>query len=178
MTHSYVLHESSICVTWLSHMCDMTHCDSIVSVTWLVHTRGKRLLLSLPSIYAYVCYKPFMRDMTDWCVCRPLFIRVIWLIHTRCKRLLLSLPACTDSYVWHDSFNVWHDSFICVTWLIHMCGVTHSCAWGDSCVCVTWLIHTSSKRLLLSQSWGIDAYVWHDSFICVTLLVWITRSRE
>jgi len=36
---------------------------------------------------------------------------------------------------------VWHDSFICVTWLIHMCGMTHSYVWHDSFTCVTWLIH-------------------------------------
>jgi len=40
-------------------------------------------------------------------------------------------------YVWHDSyelersnmlkhFDVWHDSFMCVTWLTHMCDMTHS----------------------------------------------------
>jgi len=25
--------------------------------------------------------------------------------------------------------HVWHDSFICVTWLIHMCDMTHSYVW-------------------------------------------------
>jgi len=33
---------------------------------------------------------------------------------------------------------VWHDSFICVTWLIHMCDMTHSYVWHDSFICVTW----------------------------------------
>jgi len=35
----------------------------------------------------------------------------------------------------------WHDKFSCITWLIRMSGMTHSC--------VTWIIH-----------------VWHDSFMC------------
>ena len=40
MTHSYVWHDSFICVTWLFHMCDMTcsyvwH-DSLIGMTWLI----------------------------------------------------------------------------------------------------------------------------------------------
>jgi len=31
---------------------------------------------------------------------------------------------------------VWHDAFICVTWRIHMCDVTHSHVWHDSFTCV------------------------------------------
>ena len=40
MTHSYVWHDSFICVTWLIHMCDKTRSyvwhDSFVCVTWLI----------------------------------------------------------------------------------------------------------------------------------------------
>ena len=57
---------------------------------------------------------------------------------------------------------MWHDSFICVTWLIHMCDITHSYVWHDSFICVTWLIHMCDIT---------HAYVWHDSFICVTWLI-------
>jgi len=32
-------------------------------------------------------------------------------------------------------------SSICVTCLIHVCDVAHSCVWRDSFVCVTYLIH-------------------------------------
>jgi len=82
----------------------------------------------------------------------------------------------TLSDVWHDSFirvtwlihmcdvthsYVWHDSFIRVTWPIHMCDMTHSYVWHDSCIRVTWLIHTSDMTL---------SDVWHDSFIRVTLI--------
>ena len=48
----------------------------------------------------------------------------------------------------------WHDAFICVTWLIHMCDMTHLFIWHDSFLCVTWLIH-----------------VWHDTFACATRLI-------
>jgi len=44
--------------------------------------------------------------------------------------------------------HVWNDSFICVTWLIHICDMTHSYVWlthsyvwRDSFIRVTWLIH-------------------------------------
>jgi len=35
-----------------------------------------------------------------------------------------SLPPCIDSVAWRI-YN-WHDSFISLTWLIHMCDLTHS----------------------------------------------------
>jgi len=67
---------------------------------------------------------------------------------------------------------VWHDSFICVTWLIHMCDMTHSYGWHrlihmcnmtdlsvrhDSLIRVTWLVYMCNLT---------DLCVWHDSFIC------------
>jgi len=58
---------------------------------------------------------------------------------------------------------VWHDSFTCVTWLIHMCDMTHSHVWHDSFTCVTWLIHMCDMT---------HAHVWDDSFACVT---WLTN---
>jgi len=44
--------------------------------------------------------------------------------------------------------RMWLDLFICVTWLIHTCDMTHPCVWHDWFVCV-----------------------WHDSFTCVTWLI-------
>ena len=57
--------------------------------------------------------------------------------------------------------------FMCVTWLIHVCDVTHSHEWHDSFIRVTWLIHVCEMT---------HSYVWHDSFICVTWLV--RRARH
>jgi len=71
MTHSYVWHDSFICVTWLVYTCDMTiricgmanlyvwH-DSFICVTWLLH----------------------MFDMTHSYVWHDSFKCVTWLIHT------------------------------------------------------------------------------------------------
>ena len=41
----------------------------------------------------------------------------------------------------HRARQIWsHDAFVCVTWLIGMCDMTHWYVWHDSLVCVTWLI--------------------------------------
>jgi len=98
----HVWHDSFICVTWLIHMCDMTHLyvwhDPFIRVTWLVH----------------------MCDMTHSYVWHDSFIRVTWLIH-----MCDMTDSLTHSHVWHDTFRR-------VTWLIHTCDVTNSCVWHDS----------------------------------------------
>jgi len=48
-------------------------------------------------------------------------------------------------------------SFICVTWLIHMCDMTHSYVW-----------HVIHDNVIHDMT---HSYVWHDSFICVTWLI-------
>ena len=62
------------------------------------------------------------------------------------------------------SFSV---SFVCVTWLIRVCDMTHSCAWHESFVCVTWLIGVCDMT---------HSCVWHDAcvrhIICVCIIVY------
>jgi len=78
--------------------------------------------------------------------------------------------VCIYKYVHLDDFTclvnlrsiVCNDSFICVTWLIHMCDMTHSYVCHDSFMCVQWLIHMCAMT---------HSYVCHDSFICVTWLI-------
>jgi len=107
MTHSYVRHDSFLCVTWLIPMCDMTYSyvwrDSFIFVPWLIHM--------CDMTHSYVCHDSsicvpwlvYICDMTHSYVCHDSFICVTWLIH---------MCDMTHSYVWHDSF-------ICVTWRIH-----------------------------------------------------------
>jgi len=72
----------------------------------------------------------------------------------------------------HASFSIlWQDSFICVTWLMYVCAMTHSYMWHDSFTCVTWLIHACD--LPHSYVWHDYSYVWHDWFICVTWLTYM-----
>ena len=49
-----------------------------------------------------------------------------------------------------------------VTWLIHMCDMTHSHMQHDSLLCATWLIHMCDMT---------HSYVWHDSFTSSTWLI-------
>jgi len=82
------------------------------------------------------------------------------------------------SYVCPAYVYVWHDSFICVTGLIHMCDMTHSCVWHDSFICVTWLIHMRVMcmcDMIHSYVCPVYVYVWHDSFMCVT---WLIRTCD
>jgi len=62
---------------------------------------------------------------------------------------------------------MWHDTFVCVTWLIHMCDMTHSYGWRGSFICVPWRIHTRDMT---------HSYVCHDAFIRVTWLIHMTQS--
>jgi len=92
------------------------------------------------------------------------------------------------------SLCVWHDSFICVTWPILVCDLTHLCvfrflalyvchwvsevtptllfAWRDSFICVTWLILVCDLTRLCDfrfLAWvRLQLCVWRDSFICAT----------
>jgi len=176
MTHSYVRHDSFICATWLIHTCDMTHPhvwhDPFIRMTWLIH----------------IC------DMTRSYVWQYSFIYVTWLIHTY---------DMTHSYVRHDSF-------IRLAWLIHMCNMTRSYVWHDTsraplastisktlrsvlvcvcvcvlvCVCVYWrvcvYVFVCVRVVNLSVSVCLYIYcchlscalfMWHDSFIWVSWLI-------
>jgi len=105
------------------------------------------------------------------CITRGIFFYIIWSVHRQryseiahvvhecvtfiCVTWLIHICDMTHSYVWHDSF-------ICVTWLIHMCDMTYSYVWHDSFICVTCHIHMCDMT---------HSYMWHDSFICVTWLI-------
>jgi len=120
MTLSYVWHDSFICVTWLTHMCDSA---SHICVTWLTH------MCNMTHSYVWLWLTQMWDDARGGSI-------AVWHDSFTC----VWHDSCTC--VWHDSFIcVWHDSLICVTWLTHMwhahvTGLTRSC-----CCCVTWLIH-------------------------------------
>jgi len=136
MTHSYVWHDSFICVwrdifirvTWLIDMCDITPWDA-----------------QHDSCRCVICSDTAMiHHSVSICVTWLIYMCATWLVHF--VTWLSYVCDVTRSYVWHDSFIcVWRDSFICVTWLIYMCvtwlihtcDVTHWNVWHVSLICVT-----------------------------------------
>ena len=217
MTHSYVWHNSFICVTWLirrqlarSELCRsyertvrqtwmshvtihsytsstwficMTHAwhDSLIGVTWLIHTCDmthprSRWQIARHDSFVIVIWLNHMCDMTQswvrrvahWHVWHDPVMCVTWLIYTwamtqSCARRG-SLLCMTRPIHMCDMTNLYgsHDSFICVTWLIHMCDMAHSYVWHDSFICVTWLIHMCDMT---------HSYVWHDTWDLIHLSV-------
>ena len=141
-----------VCETWLIYMRDMTH-----PYVWLIHMydlflRVMKWRMILSSRWLYVRHDSF--------VC------VIWLIHMyglficvmKCRVILSSRWL----YVRHDSFV--RVTWLCVTWLTHICDMTHSY--------VTWLIHMCDMTHSC-VTWLI--HVWHDSLISVT---WLTHMCD
>jgi hypothetical protein len=76
----------------------------------------------------------------------------------RCVAVCCNVLQCFAPSWWLVS----HDSSTRMTWLIHMCDMTHLYVWHDSFVCVAWLTRMCAMTL---------SYVWHDSFKCVTRLI-------
>jgi len=135
MTHSYVWHDSSTCVTmqlraWCCvkgrmHMCYITHsdpwhvscnmCDMTDScVPWLIYMSDMIYSHASHSSFERVASLVYMRDMTQsyaWCD--------LWLID------MCDMP---DSFVWHDIIYICYISLMCDTCFIHTCDV-------DSFVC-------------------------------------------
>jgi len=171
MTHSYVWHDSFICVTWLNHMCDIHMCDTTHSYVW--HD-------------SFICaWLIHMCDMTrsrvrHSYVWHDSFICVTWLIH---------MCDMTHSHVWHDSL-IWHEHtsphwadhqlcdttpFIGVTWLNLMCDMTQT---GTTIIeyttnCVTWRIHMCTwltRECDIHTCEMTHSYMWHDSLMCATWL--------
>jgi len=143
-------YDSFTCVTWLIHMCDMTHSyvwhDSFMCVTWLIH---------MCDMTHSLC------DMTHSCVWHDSFICVTWLIH---------MCDMTHSYVRHDSFTYARlYSFTCVICvcmrdMCYLCGATHACVCHDSFIRVTWRI----CMCCMTHSYvchDLFTYVWHDQLV-------------
>ena len=140
-------HDSFICVTWLIHMCDVTHSykwhGPFIFKTWLLYKWETWLIHTCDMTHSYVWHdsfiqatRPFHVYRHDWFICErhDSFTCVTWLMH---------ISDTTLSCVRHDSFICErHDSFICID-------MTHSYVWHDSSICVTrllymwetWLIH-------------------------------------
>jgi len=84
--------------------------------------------------------------------------------------LLLGHPNRLD-------IHMWHASFIRVTWLIHMCDMTHSHAPPRHlyAICVIHVCHDSFRHVTwIIHMHCLDSHTGHESFICVTWLIQIS----
>jgi len=139
MTHSYVWHDSFICVIRPIHVCDVTR--AVCGVPRL-STR----MLTVVDPFTYVTWLIRMCDMTHSYVWHNSFICIIRPIHVcDVTRAVCGVPKTIDNDVAFidKSFgfdtavseavkvcdmtrsNVWRDSFVRAIWLIHMCDMTH-----------------------------------------------------
>jgi len=92
--HLLVWHDSSICVTWLIHMCDMT---LFICVTWLIHM--------CDMTYSYVWHDSFM--CVTW---HGIFtFNVPWLTysHVICMSHVTRMK-CAMTHIFHSSAKT-HD---------------------------------------------------------------------
>ena len=138
-------HISNSCVTWLIHMHNLwqdpsicTWHDSFIGVTWLIHmcvsVQQVRFDLSMCA-WAWLIH---ICDMTHSYMWHDSFIYVTWLIHI-CDQTPVNVRFSPSGAIWLIYMHMagfihmcdvtrspmWHDSLICVTWLIHMCDMTH-----------------------------------------------------
>ena len=175
-THSYVWHDSFICVTCLIHMRDKTHSyvwhDSCICVTWPIHMCDKP--------YSCVWRGSFTPHTCHWlilhmpCVLpqgypRAAFTSVTWLIHMRDvtrseKKITSKIPARCIPVVSSAAF-------VCLIWLIHVCDMAHSHLWHESFTPVTWLnlrVPYECHVCYLRYTRVLHSHLWHDSFMSVT----------
>ena len=184
MTHPYMRHDSFICVTWLIHMCAVTHtCDTththnqaslmFSSVTWLIHTRDMTHSYEWHDSFIWVTWLIHMCDMTHSCEWHDSFIRVTWLIHMRAVTHMCDMTQLTTRPALGSSSSTNKDVPVCdMTYLYG--DMTHSDMWHDSFIHVTWLIHMCDSipfSVTLSSITSKNLPVSHHAAICVTGLI-------
>jgi len=146
MSPSYVRHDSFIGVKWLIYMYDMTHLH-----VW--HDASARVYSANLSAVHNVKWSPWRIHMcypTHRCVCHDSWTFVTW----RIRASIFCKAKCSTS-------NKAHDSFICVTWLIYMCAMTHPTA----------RVHPATQSALRNVTWSPwlthMCYVTHSCVPCV-----------
>ena len=188
MAHSYVWHDSFICVTSLTRICDEPPHSHVYNMThsygtWLIHmgrmndithsylwraafTRVQHDSRALLRVYRALLSVYVSRTATTWYkhpswVCIGLFIRLFWEYIGLFWVCVWVAPQQLDIDTRAAFTRVQHDSFILATWLIYVCTVTHSCVQRDSFTYATWLIQMCG--LTHSYVWHDVTHAWHDS---------------
>jgi len=173
MKSPYMRHDSSLCETWFIHTWDIT--SSQVrhnSFTWAITRRIRRALHPALSELCNMTHSYMRHDSFIYGTClisKTQLIQLIQLIHTwdMTENLratcLIYIRDTTNSYVKHNSYGTsasllpLSTSTILVTWLIHICYMTHTHTRHDtymsetsSFICKTWHIwdmtHTCERQ--------------------------------
>jgi len=79
MTHSYVWHDSFVCVKWLTYTCDMTHSYVAKGTVHSHHGDGHLYLCDVT--HSYMWHDSFKRTVTHSCEWHDSFVCVTWLIY-------------------------------------------------------------------------------------------------
>jgi len=165
MTHSYVRHDSFVCVTWLIVRGGERERDSFMCGTWLINVWDMTHSCD-DMTHAYMWSDSPLRWVTSHiCMSHGVTSHICMshddsficedanVTHSCVRR---DSPGeveegnVTHSYVTHSYFR--HDLFVCATWLLHFCDVTYSCARCES----QWEVEGGTMS---------HSYVRHDSFI-------------
>jgi len=87
LCHSYMWHDSCICVPWLIHICAMTHqpwlIHTFINVPWVIHMFAVIVMISITSNVPWVIHM-FAREsfMCLPFICLPRLIHVWPCVHT------------------------------------------------------------------------------------------------
>jgi len=138
---SYVWNKLLMCVSWLIHVCALSHLfvchDSFMCAPWRIHTYFMTHSYTCHDSFTWVPWLIHMCAMTHLCVCHASFIHVPWL--NSCVPRLLHMYAMNNLHVRYDLLI--HDT-IFAGWFVHICDITHLCVWYYSFACMPWLMHT------------------------------------
>jgi len=173
---SFVLQSVAACVAACAALCCgvscVLLCENLAATQWLA-----RRSLVLQSVAVCCSHLPLHRPRP-----RPLslclFASLFWDIFILC----LQLEGCSRSDMSHSMThsNLWHlsvtrlsnmgiqppghDSFIFVTWLTHVCDVTHSYVWHDAFIHVT-------HHMVINVTWHMDNWC-HYSCVSQDSVKW------
>jgi len=164
MNESSVTHEWVKCHTWMSQVSHMnesyravtepcpTYAD--IALGWVKsHTaeRFRSMVLPVTSVLrVYSCMYVCMCVFILMCIRMYIYVYIHTYTHNSSISMVQEGWASLKEWMRHvarmnESCRTCdrerHDLFMCATWLIHVCYMTHSRVRHDSFLCAAWLIH-------------------------------------
>jgi len=183
MTHSCVYHDSFMCVPWLIHVCNMCfHVTRCISHVHLLHVRHDSFICATRLMWSCTF------DVHDvilymWCTtCELLYVRhdsfmcVPWLIHMCNRNYVIMYIWYTWCHLVHVMHNLWASVCEGVRHDSPICATVLMLWWCTSSVCETWLIHMCNMtRPYVQQDSGCDDV--HLLYVRPEIFIYATRLR-